>query len=126
MNDSKKIYFFGVSSAQNKGHFLHHEGMRVAWDDKKLLPFSSHILDGGLLPQHPQVQGELHLAVINGWTLLSMWDRTADSRPGSNAVFLAEGNHVIEEMKNIASEKFPAIWKRIQGEQHPPPTTEAD
>ena len=63
----------------------------------------------------PQVQGELHLAVINGWTLLSMWDRSGDSRPGSNAVFLAEGNHTIDDMKSIATEKFPAIWKRIQG-----------
>ena len=111
-----KIYFFGVSDPVNKGHYLHDEGLRVAWDDKKLLPFSSSLLDGGLLPHDTgQLQGKLHLAVINGWTLLSMWDRTADSRPGSNAVFLAEGNYTIDEMKSSAAEKFPAIWKRIHG-----------
>ena len=116
MNDSKKIYFFGVSNVQNKGHYLHREGLHIAWHDNRFLPFNSNILDGGLMPMDkPQVQGELHLAVINGWTLLSMWDRSGDSRPGSNAVFLAEGNHTIDDMKSIATEKFPAIWKRIQG-----------
>lgn len=113
--DPSKIYFFGCGGGQ-KGHFLYSPGMRVSYVDNETLPFSRNILDGGLLPRHPETQGELHLAAINGWTMLSMWDRTGDSRSASNAVFLAKGTHSLDDMKAIAIKHFPDLWKRIQGE----------
>ena len=113
-----KTYFFGVSDVKSKGHYLHREDGQMDWRLADTLPFNSNILDGGLLPkQGAEIQGELHLAVINGWTLLSMWDRSGDPRSASNAVFLAEGHHTMDEMRDIAAEQFPAIWKRIQEHQ---------
>lgn len=106
-----QVFFFGVKSPSEKGHFLYAEGMLAVYGSPPL-PFKFQILDGSFL-QQPETQGRLHLAIINGWTILGMWDRTGDPRMGSNASFVAQGVHTIEEMKVIAQDAFPAIWNRI-------------
>lgn len=114
--DVKKVYFFGVISPNKLGHFIYPaDGHYISPQERRSLPFSEGILDAGLLPRNvPERQGDLYLSVINGWTILGMWDRTGDKRGQSNASFLAEGVHTIEEMKEIAAKEFPEIWDRIQ------------
>ncbi len=116
---SARTYFFGVISASHKGHFLYDKNGNAVWNEVGTgIPFRYTILDGGLLPPHqPETQGRPHLAVINGWTVLGMWDRTADSRGACNASFIAEGVHTLEEMKTIAARDFPALWARVQNDQ---------
>lgn len=96
------------------GHYLYDTGQRVIVDWANPLPFRMGTLDGGLLPTGgPEEQGKLHLAIINDWTVLGMWDRTADSRRGSNASFIAEGVHTVEQMRVIAERDFPIQHARI-------------
>lgn len=113
-----KVYFFGVKSSSEKGHYLYDINCQVVWGEKEQhkIPFRYSILDSGLLPPGKiEEQGKLHLANINGWTILGMWDRSADTRGNCNASFIAEGYFSIGEMSEIAKENFPKLWERIQG-----------
>lgn len=110
-----KAYFFGVISKGSPGHYLYdRHGSRV-YSTKEIreMPVHLNALDALLLTQ-PEEQGRPHIAVINGWTVLGMWDRTGDERFGSNASFIFEGVHDLEEMKFLAATDFPALWSRIQ------------
>lgn len=114
----ERTYFFGVIDAQHKGHFLYDRTGQSLYDyemERQRIPFKAYAIDGGLLVQ-PETQGRLHLSIVNGWTVLGMWDRTADTRSGCSASFIAEGVHSIDEMKAIAARDFPVQWKRIQGD----------
>jgi hypothetical protein len=110
----KKVFYFGCMNVP--GHYLYgQDGHSVPhYRASAILPFRYEILDGGLLPQNgQQVQSEKHLAIINGWTIVSMWDRTGDSRAGSNSSFIAEGIRTREEVLDIAKLVFPNIVNRI-------------
>lgn len=116
-----KTYFFGVISPDCKGHsFYDPSGKYLTAYERYELPFRIEILDGGLL-FNPQEQGRLHLATINGFTILGMWDRTGDSRPNSNSSFIAQGIHTMEQMVEISKSNFPNLWNRI----HPPQPTKS-
>jgi len=62
----------------------------------------------------PQNQSEGFLVHQDGWTLLAVWDRTGDSRPNSNAVFLVAGEHAFEAVLALAEQEFPQQLRRIQ------------
>lgn len=61
-----------------------------------------------------QDESATNLAYTNGWTVLAMWDRSIDSRPGSNAAFLAEGKHTENEMLASAKQLYPQIVNRLK------------
>lgn len=107
----RRMCFFGVFDPMHLGHFLYNQrGFRL--DPSGLLPFTYIILDSYLLTK-PEEQGRPHLAIINGWTILGMWDRTGDKRPASNASFIFEGVFSLDEAKELAAKHFPVQWKRI-------------
>ena len=58
-------------------------------------------------------QGAARLHFVDGWTVLSFWDRSGDSRGGCSSTFLAEGRHSFQQMVELAREHFPHIWQRI-------------
>jgi hypothetical protein len=109
------IFFVGVwDPHRGVGHHLYDVTGRQV-HGRTDIPFRWQIVDSGLLPPNePERQGELHLSHINNWTVLTMWDRTGDSRPNSNASFIVKGQHSIEVMKLLAAQHFPAVWERIQ------------
>jgi hypothetical protein len=45
--------------------------------------------------------------------MLSFWDRSMDKRFGSNGNFIIEGTHTFAEACRLASEAWPASWRRI-------------
>jgi hypothetical protein len=53
------------------------------------------------------------LHFVHGWTLLAMWDRSMDTRPGSNAVFLMPGTWTEAQMWDEARRQYPHIVKRL-------------
>lgn len=112
-----RVFFFGCKSASAKGHFLYNSNMQEAYREQaKEIPFRIETLDGGLLPVgKAEVQGLWHRSVINDWTVITCWDRSADPRGQSNAAFIAEGIHTTEEMRIIAQRNFTEIWNRIHG-----------
>lgn len=62
----------------------------------------------------PQRLGVETLHHEQGWTLLCMWDRSVDTRPGSHAIFLAEGTHDARQMWAFAREYFPTVFERLR------------
>lgn len=64
----------------------------------------------------PQGVARLHHALApdgTPWTAIAFWDRTGDSRPGSNSAFLFEGTLTFEAACAAAFEHFPAVWRRM-------------
>ena len=82
-------------------------------------------LDGAFAPGPPrkgnwpypegkyQKQSLAQLHHVAGWTVLAMWDRTVDQRFGCNSAFVVRGERSFDEMKVLAEQHFPAVWKRI-------------
>jgi len=108
------IYYFG--KLKEPGHYLYAPGGRTVSHSFAVanLPLRYEVLDGGLLPQCDEVQGKQHLSIVNGWTIVSMWDRSGDSRGRSNSSFLAEGVMTREELMQIARHAFPDVVARIE------------
>ena len=78
-------------------------------------------LDGGLCPKADpwgkpgQVQGQALLHHISGWTIVSFWDRSIDTRPGSNSSFLAEAADLtFDQMMQLANRHFPKVVGRFK------------
>lgn len=76
-------------------------------------------------PQEPRKYATQPLGIVRlqqitpakggpAWTVLSMWDRSGDSRGNSNSSFLTVGVFTAEEMWALAERDFPTIVKRIR------------
>lgn len=71
-------------------------------------------MDGLLPPQHHmQIEGEAMVHHIHGRTIMAFWDRSVDSRPGSNSLFIVRGIKSFNEMYRISRETFPSIFARL-------------
>lgn len=93
--------------------------------------FAMGRLDGGRFeatPQTPPRYAAQPLGVVRlqhitpaqggpAWTVLSMWDRSGDSRGNSNASFLTVGVFTAEEMWSLAERDFPQLVKRIKSQE---------
>jgi hypothetical protein len=60
-----------------------------------------------------QPEGWARLHRLNGWTALAFWDRSCDTRGGSNSALIARGEHTAAEMVELFRRAFPAVWERI-------------
>lgn len=49
-----------------------------------------------------------------GWSVMAMWDRSMDTRPNSNAAFVAEGLLTHAEMWAAARQHFPQVVARLK------------
>lgn len=110
----KTAFYFGCSN-DHMGHFLYdpsgRSGLTARQED---FPVAEHVLDGGLLPPwRPQVEGRATLVHINGWTILSFWDRSIDARGNSSSSFLVKGKLSFDEICARAKYHFAAIWARF-------------
>lgn len=70
-------------------------------------------LDGGLLKGRSLRQGEAVVEQRDGWTALSFWDRSVDSRPGSSSTFVFDTLLTPEAALAAAREAFPPIFERF-------------
>jgi hypothetical protein len=123
------VFYFGcvkLPGGFTSGHHMHRVDMTIEWEFTNNNPWGLRI-DGGLCPgatdekgerRHPpmeeQVEGAAHIRHKDGWTALSFWDRSVDTRGNSNSNFLAEGKHTFEEMLSIAWLHFPEIMGRFK------------
>lgn len=110
-----RCFYFGVWDKGGAGHYLHVPGGTASRREaERVLPFAMHILDSHLLPQEgPQTEGIVYRSLINGWTVLSFWDRSGDSRGRSNSAFIMDGDYATLAGLAIARERFPAIFARF-------------
>lgn len=112
------VLYYGCANGHS-GHFLVEGGMKSVpyHDERDSLPkaFAPNgaVLDGGFCPVQTKAHGASLMHYVHGYTVLAMWDYSQDTRPGSNAVFIANGWHSFLAMKRIAAYQFPDVWQRI-------------
>lgn len=70
-------------------------------------------LDGGLLRGKSLRQGEAVIEHRDGWTALSFWDYSVDSRPGSSSTFVFDEELEPEAALEAARESFPPVFARF-------------
>ena len=112
-----EMYYFGCW--RGVGHYLHAStGERLslvdAWRLPRDFPCRPAALDSSFLPPRlPQVEGRATLVHLNGWTVLSFWDRSGDARPGSHSTFIVRGTHPFDVFCAMAQRTFPQVWARM-------------
>lgn len=126
-----RVLFFGVSAGERGGHFLRAPGaLRHASESvlRRLLPPSIEYFDGAWCWPVPrtleqlrrpnlsgsEAQGRGFVHYRDGWTIVSWWDRSADTRGGCCAVFLVEGRHRWAEAIAHARQVFPRELARME------------
>lgn len=109
-----KAYFFGVEGARSNGHFLYQcfpDG-RIEHVRTQHSILDPALLDGRLTPPDNNEQGNARMHWLGGYTLLAWHDYTGDNRPGSNSVFIVEGEHAFLQMVAFFRIGCPAIFTR--------------
>lgn len=70
-------------------------------------------LDGGLLKGKRLGQGEAVVDRRDGWTALSFWDYSVDSRGGSSSTFVFDADLEPDTALEAAREAFPPVFARF-------------
>jgi len=74
-------------------------------------PWGCHV-DGQLCSKNT-TEGLALIYHKGGWTAMSFWDYTIDTRPGSHSTYLAEGTFTFEEMVEMAKSRFAERWSKM-------------
>ncbi len=126
-----QMFYFGPWDCA--GHYVCDEsGHSVNRETERILPWGHgperHPLDCCLQPgcykdrdgrienRGPQIEGHAVLHHLNGWTAIGFWDRTIDTRPNSNSVYMAEGTFTFAEMVDMAKARFSKRWNKMKFE----------
>ncbi len=114
-----RVYYFGAWSRSRIGHFWYAPGGRsLDHTLRNESPFDQPI-DGVFAPRIPtQPEGLASLVWRFGWTFVSFWDRSADSRGNSNSVFAIEGEHGQAESLSLSRAVFPEVFARLGFDVH--------
>jgi hypothetical protein len=116
-----EVYYFGC--IDQSGHYMNSStGRQISYRD--VGPWTKDI-DSGLCPgdrsrhspdvsRAQQIEGHAALHHKDGWSALSFWDRSVDTRYGCNSNFLAEGTFSFTDMVALAKAKFPNVWNRFK------------
>jgi hypothetical protein len=111
-----EVYYFGCWGNE-AGHYLHGSNGRLRWRDEESLTPWGMKCDGVLCPYGTNgPQGVVAHHHKDGWTAIAFWDRSIDSRPGSNSVFFIHAEVTAEEAWRLAQEKFPQVCGRFKFE----------
>lgn len=123
---SPEMFYFGPWG--EPGHYLFNEHGTWAHKEEYRIPWKWAI-DGCLQPgcrpdgngryHHdgdPEIQGQALLHHKDGWTALSFWDRSVDTRFASNSNYFAEGIFTFEQMVEMARKRFADRWNRMKFE----------
>lgn len=124
-----KMFYFGPW--ERAGHYLHDERGSHIWRERDYptLPWGDET-DGGLQPHFEDCakkrssynrycncpRGPEGVALIhhkNGWTALSFWDRSVDTRGACNSTYFAEGTFTFDEMVAMAKGRFAKRWNKM-------------
>jgi len=116
MIDTISCFYFGKFSRDSHGGHVLYAGNRQI-HDRDLpddFPIPPYILDGGLLPpKMPQTQGRAELIHLKDWTIITFWDRSADTRGSSSSSFVIRGILDFTEAVRLAMKFYPQIWDRF-------------
>lgn len=121
-----KMLYFGC--VECSGHYMWKPGRSGPQSDyRTATPWGEN--PDGILPPHEnpnctfrekyyyclcsQIQGIAEIHHKDGWTAMSFWDRSVDSRSGCNSNFFAEGIFNFDEMLALSKRYFPTIMERF-------------
>lgn len=108
-----RFFYFGVRPGHRSGHYLYDERLVTQYQNVPL-PGFLRSPDSTLCPVGREIEGAAKLIHDpSGWTALAFWDRSGDSRPGSNSVFIAEGTYAFNGMLVECKARFPSVFSRI-------------
>jgi len=120
-----EVYYYGCRN--ETGHYWHaRDGEWMKQNDiiNKVPPsIGPHKVDCGFCPDpHTKPgriprggpQGDAAFHHVDGWSILSFWDNSVDSRPGSCSTFVARGTFGYDTMREIAKAQFPSVWNRFK------------
>ena len=106
------MLFFGCW--EQSGHYLWDRDRRYLAPRETSCPLKSSEIVGVFAPRGGEDERRLQLTHVHGWTVLAMWDRSIDTRPGSNAAFLESGTLTVDQMIATAERQFPTIAARLK------------
>lgn len=124
-----RVLFFGVRAGERAGHYLIAPDGESRRDIEATLPAPLRRLDGvwcfpkprtsdecryGTPHTSDQTQGRGFVHYVDGWTVISWWDRSGDPRGGCCAAFLIEGRHPWSEALSLARTAFPREFARMK------------
>lgn len=110
-----KFYYFGCSN-NDTGHYLFskEDGMTEMLRPDGPAPLNYNI-DTGYCPRDVNDrEGIANVHVFSQWTVVAFWDRSKDSRPGSNSAFVAQGVRTFSEVMDLARALFPKTMARFK------------
>jgi hypothetical protein len=113
-NKSLEVLFFGYYTSP--GHYLRSKAGVVVIG---CIPWGSSIDTGLLISRQDKYARPITEPTENytvarkeGWTAISFWDRSGDSRPGSNSAFLVAADVSDKELLTLARKQWPEIFAR--------------
>lgn len=123
-----KMYYFGC--VETAGHFMWDKNLHLHISDAHDCPWKADRgdIDGKLQPHRAACtkksycgcgsspEGKALVHSKDGWTALSFWDRSVDTRGGCNSTFFAKGDFTFETMVQLAKVNFPKVWNRYKFE----------
>ena len=110
------MLYFGVKEKGRAGHFLYDERLRHVGDPALFARLVELGIDGVRCPVDTRREGAARVTLADEFTILSFWDYSGDSRPGSNSNFIETGVHSFEEMLERARRAFPSLFARFHFE----------
>lgn len=109
------IRMFYCGCHKEPGHYLWSASeARLSWKDVRLVQPWGDGIDGQLCPSKGVNNGFAKFTQRYGWSAISWWDNSIDSRPGSHSTFIMEGAHSAEEVLAAARERFPWVFARFR------------
>lgn len=113
----RRCLFFGRKDIA--GHHLYGDTTRVP----AFLHGSAGSLDGNFAPYYSkregdplgnQPQGHAKLTYLQGWTVVSFWDRSGDTRGNSNSAFIVDAIVSFDDVMKLARRYWPAYIERAE------------
>lgn len=120
------VGYFGCLFGQ--GHYLHGTSGPESRSPTLHMPWGLHELDTTLCPDYAPSGKSVAVRLLashqepyrallhhrKGWTAVSFWDRTSDTRFNSNSTFVAEGDFSFEDMLAMARTRFRTVMERYR------------
>lgn len=105
-----EVMFFGCLG--QPGHYLQSKRSNRFRTDH--LPWGDSI-DGGLLPKdgNKRQDGKFVFVKERGFSCVSFWDQSGDSRPASNSAFIVQAEEITaDELFGLARQQWPEVFRR--------------
>lgn len=118
MTTDGNLRYFGCLKGRS-GHFwCDPDGNNIiSYTDYLPAKWCAPHIDSGFAPRTATgeaKEGVGRVTLLRGWSVLAWWDRSQDSRPGSNSALVAHGRFSFDEMVAMGLESYPWVFARLR------------